>query len=249
MQPGEYEIMYRVEETHWWYRALHDRILHYLNRHVPDWPRQTILDAGCGTGAILKQLGSSTAHIGVDLSTDALTFCAKRQLPNLVRADINRMPFASAAFDAVICSSVLYHQWVPQVNEAIAELARILKPGGCLLINVPAFASLHSEHDERVLTARRFTRSELIDSLSECGFEIVECVYWTSLLFPLIWAARRFSFVRHGRDFDEAPGQSASHALFDTVMKVESALSKGIRFPAGLSLFAVAKKRATGDSH
>src|SRR6266699_57167 len=161
MRPDQYAAMFRVEEKHWWYRALHRLIFENLDRELPDWREKTILDAGCGTGAILKQLGNREGNIGVDLAPEAISFCQERGLDNVRQGDICALPFADASFDAVICSSVLYHQWVGVVARAIRELHRVLRPGGILLLNLPAFPFLHSAHDEAVMTARRFRKKEI----------------------------------------------------------------------------------------
>src|ERR1700730_14579788 len=110
MRPAEYETMFRVEETHWWYRALHQLIFDTLERELPTWREKEILDAGCGTGTILKLLGNPTKNVGVDLAPEVISLCRRRGLDNVREADISKLPFADGSFDAVICSSVLYHQ-------------------------------------------------------------------------------------------------------------------------------------------
>ena len=244
MEDAEYEIMYRVEDTHWWYQTLHKLFIDRLTNHVPGWQEKDVLDAGCGTGALLERLGRSSHHVGVDLSEQAIAFCQKRNLPRVIQCDIGYLPFADATFDAVICSSVLYHRWVPDVQATLQELRRVLKPDGLLLVNVPAFESLHSEHDEKVFTHRRFRRQQLVDVLSAVGFKCVECSYWTSLLFPFVWVARRYSVVKHGRDFEQQSNSTARVAgcLLRGIMSLEAAAMKVIRFPVGVSIVAVARK-------
>ncbi|HLW34534.1 MAG TPA: class I SAM-dependent methyltransferase, partial [Chthoniobacterales bacterium] len=80
MQSNEYATMFRVEETHWWYRALHDLIFETLHRELPDWRSKKILDAGCGTGAILRRLGNPERNIGVDLPLRQFRFVAGADL-------------------------------------------------------------------------------------------------------------------------------------------------------------------------
>ena len=93
--------MFRAEQTHWWYRALHHLIFDTLERELPNWREKAILDAGCGTGAILKQLGNGERNVGVDLAPEAISFCYERGLNNVRQADICALPFANASFDAV----------------------------------------------------------------------------------------------------------------------------------------------------
>src|ERR1700746_3995977 len=112
------------------------------------------------------------------------------------------MPFADASFDAVICSSVLYHQWVADIEGAVREMHRVLRPSGVLLINVPAFRFLHSAHDESVMTARRFRKPEIRKLLLDQNFTIERLTYWTPLLFPLAVAARTLGGSQMGRDFE-----------------------------------------------
>src|SRR5213595_108697 len=88
MHPNEYATMFRVEETHWWYRAQHRLLFQALEKYLPDWKQKRILDAGCGTGAILNRLGDPAANVGIDYSPEAIAFCRRRGLTNVVEGDI-----------------------------------------------------------------------------------------------------------------------------------------------------------------
>src|SRR5437763_514356 len=241
MQSAEYETMFRVEETHWWYRALHQLIFQTLDRELPDWRSKRILDAGCGTGAILQRLGSYDRNVGVDLAPEAISFCHKRGLPNAQQGDITALPFAENSFDAVICSSVIYHEWVPDIDGAVGELQRVLRPGGLLLLNVPAFRFLHSAHDEAVMTARRFRKPEIRRLLSKAHFTISRLTYWTTFLFPLAVMARTFGGSKTGRDFETAE-VSFPRRVFAHIMALELRLLQRISLPFGVALLAVAQK-------
>jgi SAM-dependent methyltransferase len=241
MQPNEYPTMFRVEETHWWYRALHQLVFQSLEAELPDWRSKEILDVGCGTGAILKRLGNPEKNVGIDISPEALAFCRQRGLNNVHEGDICCVPFPDASFDAVICSSVLYHQWVKDIRRAVAEMHRILRPGGCLIINVPAFRFLHSPHDVAVMTAHRFTKKEIRALLEQQEFQFQRLTYWTTLLFPLAIAARSFGGSKTGRDFETAK-MSFPQRAFAKIMWFELALLKHLSLPFGVALFAVARK-------
>lgn len=241
MERAEYVTMFRVEETHWWYGALHRLIFQALEAELPDWREKEIVDVGCGTGAILKRLGNPEKNIGIDLAPEAISFCRERDLNNVRQADICALPFADASFDAVICSSVLYHDWVRDVAGAVREMHRVLRPDGVLLINVPAFRFLHSEHDEAVMTARRFRKPEMRRLLCESNFTIRRVTYWTTFLFPLAVAARTFGGSKMGRDFETA-GTSFSQRMFAQIMALELRLLRNISLPVGVALLAVARK-------
>src|SRR6266403_1571756 len=235
MRPNEYATMFRVEETHWWYGALHRLIFQALDAELPDWRQKKVLDVGCGTGAILKQLGNPEKNVGIDLAPEAISFCRERGLNNVRQANICALPFANASFDAVICSSVLYHQWVKDITGAVCEFYRVLRPGGLLLVNVPAFGFLHSAHDDAVMTARRFRIREIRALLLENSFAIRRLTYWTTLLFPFAVLARTLGWSKTGRDFPAAGGPPGfADYFFAKTMALERSLLKKLSLPFGV---------------
>ena len=249
MRSAEYEAMFHAEEAHWWYRALHQLIFQTLKLELPDWPTKKILDAGCGTGAILERLGSPHQNVGVDLAPEAISFCRQRGLNNAQQGDIVALQFPDNSFDVVICSSVIYHRWVTDVGAVLRELRRVLRPNGILLLNVPAFRFLHSAHDEAVMTARRFRKKELRLLLRDNGYAIERLTYWTTLLFPLAVMARTLGLSRMGRDFPaERNRRSSTNQLFWAITSIELSLLRKISLPFGVALFAVAKKQPMSDA-
>jgi ubiquinone/menaquinone biosynthesis C-methylase UbiE len=215
-----------------------------LEAELPDWRDKAIIDVGCGTGAILKQLGNPEKNVGIDLAPEAISFCRQRGLNNVQQGDIHALPFPDASFDAVICSSVLYHQWVSDVEGAVREMHRVLRPGGALLIIAPAFPFLHSAHDEAVMTARRFKKGQIRELLENQNFKIRRLTYWTTFLFPLAVAARTFGGSKMGRDF-ETEGASFTQRAFTRIMALELRLLRSISLPFGVALLAVARKQTT----
>ena len=143
----------------------------------------------------------------------------------------------------MICSSVIYHEWVPDVSRALREMHRVLRPDGVLLINVPAFNFLHSPHDEAVMTARRFRKPEVRALLQAADFRIISLAYWTSLVFPLAVAVRTLGGSQMGRDF-ETDTNSLTQRVLNQVMHVELHLLRHISFPVGVAVFAVARKQS-----
>jgi len=241
METTEYEIMFRVEESHWWYRALHRWIFWGLATYLPDWKNRDILDAGCGTGAILQRLGNARKHVGIDLAPEAVGFCRKRGLENVQQGNLMSLPFPDESFDAIVCSSVLYHRWVTDVPKALQELRRVLRPEGFAILNLPAYEFLGSAHDEAVFTARRFTKRGVGELLRENGFEIRKLTYWTSLLLPAAVIARTFGASKKGRDFDDH-ASGWHNALCDRLMVLEFQLARRISLPCGVALFCVVQK-------
>ena len=243
MRPQEYETMFHAEEVHWWYKALHRLIFITLDEQLPAWREKDILDAGCGTGAILHRLGNAEKHRGLDIAEEAISFCRQRGLRNVREGDICELPFPDECFDAAICSSVLYHQWVRDIDLALSELRRVLRPGGILLVNLPAYDFLASAHDEAVMTARRFRKREVQSLLAENGFAVRSVNYWTALLFPAAVIARTLHASQTGRDFGAAaPRRGLLDGLFSFAMRAELPLMKRFSLPFGVAIFAIATK-------
>src|SRR6476660_1804960 len=118
---------------------------------------------------------------------------------------------------------------------------RILRPGGLLVVNVPAFPFLHSAHDEAVMTARRFRKREIRQLLEKQNFKIRRLTYWTTFLFPLAVAARTFGGSKMGRDF-EAEGESFGQRMLGRIMALELSVLRKTSLPFGVALLAVARK-------
>jgi ubiquinone/menaquinone biosynthesis C-methylase UbiE len=151
------------------------------------------------------------------------------------------LPFPDGSFDAVICSSVLYHQWVGDIARAVREMHRVLRPGGVLLVNVPAFPFLHTAHDEAVMTARRFRKAEIRQVLLKQNFKIRRLTYWTTFLFPLAVVARTLGGSKMGRGFETAEGSFPQRTLAQ-IMSLEVRLLRNVSLPFGVALLAVARK-------
>ena len=245
MRREEYATLLRVEDDHWWYRQLRRVVRFHLDRHLPAWREAAILDAGCGTGANLAYLEGAGRRVGLDFSPDALAGCRTRGLVELVRGDATALPFANESFGAVLSMSVIYHEWVRDPAAALREMHRVLRPGGLLLVDVPAYESLFSAHDEAVMTARRFREPALRALVASAGFEVLRTTHWMTLLFPAVWLARRLRVFAKGRDFEstDATQPGGTNALMDLLMRGEAALWRRTPLPFGVSIHCAARKR------
>jgi SAM-dependent methyltransferase len=153
------------------------------------------------------------------------------------------LPFADDSFDLVTSFDVLYHRAVPDEAPALAEARRVLRPGGRLLIRLPAYEWLRSRHDRHVHTRRRYTASEVRSLLESAGFFVERCSYVLSLLFPLPATARLLERLTPDRGDESAMEMPARplNAVLRAPMAVEAAwLSLGGSLPFGLSIMCLA---------
>ena len=248
MEPEQYALMARVERDHWWYR-----------RHARAWwPRCSadaspadrgwrVLDAGCGTGGTTAWLRRYGSVVGVDLAAEAAPFWPERGLHAMARGSVAALPFAPARFDLVTCFDVLYHQQVADEAPALAEFWRVLRPGGLLLLRVPAYEWLRGAHDTAVHTRHRYTRSELEAAVQSAGFEVDR--RHLRQLFPL--SAGRLKRIGE-RWLGESQAEMAVpaplvNAIFTGVLGLEARLAARWALPAGLSVFVLARKPAAGE--
>jgi SAM-dependent methyltransferase len=248
VKPAEYRRMFEAEERQWWYAGQRAVALALFE----PWARGRrlrLLDAGCGTGFNLRALSRHGATTGVDLSPDAIAFCRSRGV-RAVRGSVLRLPFADASFDAVTSFDVIYHDWVEDDAAAVAEMSRVLRPGGALLVRVPALELLRGAHDAEVLTRRRYTLAELRALVERGGLRVHRSSYANSLLFPALLARRTLDRLlgREGSDVGFLP--SPLERLFRGLMSVEAWLvRRGMRLPIGASAVVLGLKPAGAGPH
>ena len=242
MEPGEYAAMFAVEDRHWWYRGVRTEIERAVGRFAPSAGRW--LDAGCGTGGLLAGLSSMTPGTGVDISPIGLRLARSRGLTRLARASVSSLPFADEAFSVITSVDVLAHRQV-DLPEALREHFRCLRPGGLLILQLPAFDALRGGHDDAVWTRRRYRKAEVAEMLRTSGFQVRRIFYRNSLLFPV--AAVRRLLARGSRrgqprsDVSSVP--APINAALYRVLELDAFLRKlGLRLPFGLSVFSVARR-------
>jgi len=243
----EYHIMYQVEERHWWYVALHELIARLVAGEAEARGRLAILDAGCGTGRLASLLQRYGEVRGCDLSPLALAYSRRRGVEAFA-ADLNSDDLGAGRYDLITAIDVLYHRAVVAEGAVLASLHRALRPGGLLLINVPAHELLRGSHDLAVHTRRRYTRRELLPLLRQAGFTVEWSTYRLGFLFaPLaLWRLAK-RLLSAGAE----PGEVASdvhlpaaplNRLLLALARAENRLLLRRPLPLGTSLFVVARR-------
>lgn len=247
MNVAEYERMYRLEDSYWWFVGRH-RLMEALLRERYGRPGTQarpldILDIGCGTGAMSIRLQGWGRVVSADFSPLALQFSRRRGLTHLAGADAMHLPFASERFDVLVAMDMLEH--LPDDRAALCEFHRVLKPGGRMFAMVPAYPHLWSEHDVALMHHRRYLRREFAERFVTAGFRIEKLSHTMTALYPLVALQRRLNARKPPHDPPEAalPLLPAPlNAALTALLTVENALARRLNFPFGVTILCIAVK-------
>jgi SAM-dependent methyltransferase len=253
MEREQYAVMARREERHWWYAGMRRVALAFLasaldeRADLRDRTDLLILDAGCGTGGTSVQLKRFGQVVGIDVAWEALEPARARGL-RLARAGVEGLPFADTTFDVVTSFEVLYHLGVSSDVNALAELRRVLKPQGLLLLRVPAHDWLRGAHDRLVHTRHRYSRAEVCSKLATAGFDLEYLSWANTVLFPPA-VAKRLLERSNGHAAAAEPDlwqpPEPLNSLLESAVAIESlAIPRRVPLPFGLSLLALARAAA-----
>lgn len=240
--PDEYRYMFEMENRHWWFLSRNNLVLHLVRSFKYDSPR--ILDAGSGTGINLVALARYAEVFGIEISQEAIDFCQRRNIKRLIYGSVENIGFKDKSFDIITCLDVLEHLDIPFM--AISEFKRVLKDGGKIIITVPAFKFLWSQHDEALSHRRRYTREDLELEIKNCGMKIERIGYFFFASFFAVAGIRilRRFFTRRlavNSDTTTLPSQPINEFL-KNIFKVEIIMGERLKLPFGTTLYAVVSK-------
>ena len=249
MNPAEFDFIAASEEKFWWYRGMRQimfALMDPLRSALP--PGRLVLEAGCGTGHFGKVLAERYGWriVPADLGFEGLAYGQAMGLRNLVQCDVGVLPIASASLDAVVSMDVLVHFPRGEELNAFKEFQRVLKPAGYLILRVSALDVLRSHHSIHAMERQRFTRSRLMQSVAEAGFEIDWCSYANTILMPV--ALVKFRIIEPLSGESPSSGVQPVAAWLDRILyaalNAEARwLGKRWRFPLGQSLIIIARQR------
>ncbi len=244
MRDDIYEKMYMIEDRHWWFagkrRIIYSLLERYLASRTHMGPLR-LVDLGCGCGRTLQELPAEIDGVGVDSSSVAVEFCRKRGVKARLGSLTELAGMEQASYDAALLADVLEH--VEDDAAAVSAAARLLAPGGVMIVTVPAMASLWSRWDEIHGHLRRYSRRDLATALRNDALEEVFVSYCNMFMLPAALAAR----LAAGGASDITAAQLAVpvwpvNEILKAIFAAERHLLGRIRLPAGLSLVALMRK-------
>jgi SAM-dependent methyltransferase len=242
METYLYEALYSHEESYWWSVSRRNMVVDLWKRFrygkAEDY---SILDVGCGTGAMLNILGKFGEAYGADSSEVAIKHCKDRDIRRTVVADATNIPFGDEEFGFITALDVLEH--IDDDVAALREVYRVCSPGGSLLLTVPAFEFLWSSRDERLGHKRRYDLSEIMRKTEAVGFQVAKASYINlSYFLPLYLVIKVKWLLNRDVRTDIAEVPSVLNRFLIWILSLETALLRRTSFPFGVSILCMAHR-------
>ncbi len=247
MNPAEFANIARCEADSWWYRGMRAILFRFLDPFLKGRKIRRALEAGCGTGYFSRMLQAERQWplIPMDLSGEGLRYARQMGVERPVQGDICALPFEAGSFDLLLSLDVLVHLPRGEEGPAVREMARVLEPGGLVVMRVSALDVLRSRHSEFVKERQRLTRTRLRRIMESAGFRTLRCTYANSLLLPValgkfrIWEPLLRKPPASGID----PPAPWLDALLFGLLRLEAGwIGAGLNFAAGQSLLFAGEK-------
>jgi 2-polyprenyl-3-methyl-5-hydroxy-6-metoxy-1,4-benzoquinol methylase len=245
MDDAVYEEMNRLEENYWWFVARR-KIIETVIRKTVSNSDLKILEIGCGTGGNLPMLSKFGSGKAIEMNISALNLAQRKDQQNF-HLHQGSVPFESGLqkddrFELVCIFDVLEH--ITEDTETLLFIKNHMQDSGSILITVPAYQWLWSNHDVMNHHKRRYTKRELLTLLQIAGYEIVFASYFNSILFPVALIKRLGMKTKINRTTTELPEVSGMlNVLLRSVFSMEATIINFFKLPAGLSIIVAAKKK------
>jgi SAM-dependent methyltransferase len=241
------------EDSHWWFASRTRALNAVMGPLLPQTSDFRLLDVGCGAGNMIHHLSRYGRVKGLEIDERPVKMAHQRGYDVDLFDVTDPMPFDDSSFDAVTALDVIEHN--EDDMAILTDSYRVLKPGGHIIITVPAFMWLWSHNDDINAHVRRYTAGEIKQKLSQTGFKVKRVTYNNFFVFPMAAALillRRSSdaepeLASHHLDEEEyqvemEPASPPVNAVLTVVGQVEAALIRWVNLPVGTSLIAVGQK-------
>lgn len=247
MDVGTYEIEAAYEETHWWFVGRRALFLSEIGRlNLAKDAR--ILDVGSSTGTNLRMLRDAgyKSVLGLDSSEESIRWTKAKGLPEVVKGDVCDLPFDTGSFDLVLATDVLEH--VDHDGQAVAEIARILKPGGHVLITVPTFTMLWGLQDIVAHHKRRYRMPQLLQLTKRTNLQPTRSYYFNFVLFiPILLARRLMKLMKVQLKSEAEVNSPLLNRLLGAIFHADIAAAPYLKPPFGVSALVMARAHRGQD--
>jgi len=234
-----YDRMAAHDSTHWWYRARRDILSDYLGRYGNLPADARILEIGCGTGHNLPMLSDFGQVEAIEIDPAARGIAAERLGRPVGDAPLPGLPdVPRGSYDLVAVLDVVEH--IADDAAALAAMRTLLRPGGKVLIAVPAHQWMWSAHDVVNHHHRRYSKKTLTAAIRAAGMRPEKLGYFNSILFPLAAGARLLGRLTGRDDSDDAPPPPLVNKAFETAFRLERHLVGRVPMAPGLSILTLA---------
>jgi ubiquinone/menaquinone biosynthesis C-methylase UbiE len=240
------EATYDVERRHFWFHGFRRFIEPLIELGAAGRRDLRILDCGCGTGRNLEWLSAYGQASGFDLTWRGLEFARRHGATRIAQASITHIPFRTASFDLVTSFDVMQSLSADQERETMREFARILAPGGALVLNVAAMEILRGDHSVLAEELRRYSTSMMRAAVAGAGLHLERVTYTNGSLFPAVFIQRTWQRWRglpataHTRALTMPP--RVVNSALKGLLAAEAALVRHVDLPAGSSLMCLARR-------
>lgn len=240
MEDAVYAVEAEVEATHWWFTERR-RLFGRLIKRMALPANARILDVGTSTGTNLRMLRDLgfTRYEGLDSSEQAVRWCAKKGFGKVTMGNVCELPFPDQSFDLILATDVIEH--VDDDMTALCEIRRVLKPGGCVLVTVPAFMALWGLQDDVSLHKRRYRAGELLARIDAANLHAGQRFYFNYLLFlPILCVRTLIRWVGIKMQSENQLNSGVLNRILQWVFRVDVSTAPYLHLPFGVSYLVLA---------